>query len=180
MQVNILDIDGTLCPSIFSNDRLQNDNDNCLTDEFLHDLLCVKPYAWVEEHATRGFFDHHTINVVITGRMRDHQDVTERWFREHTHAILDQFVSVQWDDSLATREESYADYVPRKWRQIDASYRGFTRVSTFNGFPFECRVVEDDEAVLRCLLHYSSVPRECLWVVRGGNEPIPYTVGGDE
>jgi len=170
IQVNILDIDGTLCPSIFHNDRLQNDNRNTLTSSFLCDLRCVKAYEWVQMR----FWNPANIHCIITGRMREHEDLTRWWFHHWTNRTLNSYTSVEWNDTFATRDESYQHYIVQKVLAICSLVAGFNQASEFTGIPFEFRIIEDDVHVLARLWERRKDLRYALRIVRDGNAPVAF------
>jgi hypothetical protein len=168
--VSILDIDGTLCPSIFHNDRLQNDNNNTLTPEFLRDLENVQPFDWVRAH----HWYTYDIHCIITGRMPQHERLTRRWFEWHTMEKLASFTSVHWNDTFATRDESYRDYIVQKAVAICCTVDGFNNATKLTGVPFEFVIVEDDEHVLANLWETRPELRRSLWIVRHGQTPVRF------
>jgi hypothetical protein len=172
--VSILDIDGTLCPSIFSNDRLQNDNRNTLTSSFLCDLRCVKAYEWVQMR----FWNPANIHCIITGRMREHEDLTRWWFHHWTNRTLNSYTSVEWDDTFATRDESYQHYIVQKTVAICCTVDGFNNSAKITGVAFEFVIVEDDEHVLTRLWEMRPDVRRSLWIVRDGRAPVRFVPPG--
>lgn len=148
MIVNLIDVDGTLCPSIFNNERLKDDNANCLTPEFLKDLAEVQPYEWAM--VTEAW--KQAINIIVTGRLPAHETITRTWCSVYCSMNVAGFVSVPWDDSCKTREASYKKYIAQKFSKLRAlaiAWNDALEASHIDDR--ECHVYEDDENVLRSL-----------------------------
>ena len=111
--IAIVDIDGCLCESIYTNIK-HNDNAQLLSDEFEKALEEVTPFEWAKKFDWSQYEHVH----VITGRMTEHHDVTMRWLQANFPWTNVTVEHTSWDDSYATRAESYADYVKRKADKI--------------------------------------------------------------
>lgn len=170
MIVNVWDMDGTLCESIFSNARLQNDNGNARTEEFLRDLANVKPFAWANAFNPR----FAGINIIVTGRLPQHEAISRSWFERITGQRVDGFVSVAWDDSLQTREDSYVDYVNRKVKILAGIIHAWHAVAGSCHAGVIVRVHEDDSNVLADLATCQIRDTE-LYIVRDGKLPERYS-----
>ncbi|MEX2715462.1 MAG: hypothetical protein Q6370_004080 [Candidatus Sigynarchaeota archaeon] len=146
--INLIDIDGTLCRSIFDNARLKNNNDNCRTGDFIRELKALEPFKWCR-HAF-----YAPVNIIVTGRLHEHEKLTIDWFYENcmdpAHASLDRisFVSVPWDDTKITREASYADYVERKSSVFEKLISEWHKALSLSNIVYELHLYEDDKAVL--------------------------------
>lgn len=178
--VNLWDMDGCLCPSIFDNNRLKNDNRNCLKFDFLRDLTAVRPYPWVEMSAPVVFND---VNVIVTGRLPEHRSITVDWFNRHAKRPPNDFFSVAWNDKLATRADSYQQYVRDKAERLMLLAMQFSHITSTVGIHTRVNVYEDDENVLSRLLDglkgkrgYGTAmwPDIHLLVVRDGSAPVPF------
>jgi hypothetical protein len=171
--VNLWDKDGTLCKSIFNNDRLKNDNKNCLSPDFLKDLANEPPFPWLKREQWRFI----GMNIMVTGELPQHEDCARTWFVKHTGVGLHGYVSVPWDDSKQTREASYQDYVARKVEKLSQLVTDWCAVMYQSGFPdYEIHVYEDDTNVLaemRKHLYYKDTDKG-LHVVDDKGEVHPY------
>lgn len=165
----MIDVDGTLCPSIFNNDRLKNDNRNCLSPEFLNDLAAVEPYEWwCPATGLRYVADDGRavirrssgrwsgqVCILVTGRLPAHEKLTINWFLDLCDGYEDgpaeiSFVSVPWDDTCETREESYEKYVKQKVERLSLLVGVWCATMYQSHFDdYEIHVYEDDTNVLR-------------------------------
>lgn len=144
--LRLFDADDCIRSSIFHNDRLRNDNANCLTPEFLADLEKLIPFKWaVEEMQQTPPKDMRYHNIVVTGELPEHEAIFRRWWAKwFPDAKLGAFVTVPWDDSLETREASYRNYVMRKTDML-----AHMIVSALTGgYTAHVMVFEDDVNVL--------------------------------
>lgn len=134
-KIAIVDIDGCLCPSIFANLK-HNDNNNLRNHGFEKQLSEVKPFKWATEWDWRQY-DNIT---VITGRLRDHNDVTFGWLVKVLGKKIE-LKNTEWDDSYPTREESHKDYVKKKVHAI-------VDVICIRGIDKCCEIFEDSEDII--------------------------------
>jgi len=140
MKTAILDIDGTLCPSVFANIR-HNDNSLLCTPEFEERLRTVQAFPWVVKHD----WAQYRYIIVITGRLQKWRDLTYTWLQEHGIEIFSFDIhEIEWDDSLPTREDSYNDYARRKVLRISREIA--TRLAGSKNA--RVTVYEDDKNVL--------------------------------
>lgn len=112
MESAIIDVDGTLCPSLFS-EHVHNDNSKLYTDEFKEKLANVKPYKWVTGHP---WMIYDKI-IACTGRIKELNPLTLTWLENHVKRDI-AIINAEWDDSLPTRELSYQNYVETKIDKI--------------------------------------------------------------
>ena len=194
--VNVWDIDKTLADTahVWDNNVLQNKNDNCRTPEFAEALYAAKPFPWVRENKDlfqsiqpSPFIDGPRwipprFNIIVTGRLQEHRELTRTWFGIHTMGDVHGYVSVPWDDRCTTREESHKRYVAAKVNKITDITESLIRVMwAINGTLF-LSIYEDDEKVLAGLAHlFSRQPAStsrCFyvqgWVVRDGAAPVTW------
>jgi hypothetical protein len=168
MRINLIDVDGTLCKSIFNNDRLKNDNKNCLKEDFLKDLAEVVPYEWwcpisdtytvVVNGAERKPLRESElwggqVCILVTGRLPVHEELTLKWFGKHCAGWEDapaevSFVSVPWDDTCTTREESYRKYVMEKGKMLEKQIVNWFCALRDSNIQHDIHVYEDDTNVL--------------------------------
>ena len=174
--VQILDVDGCLCPSIFTNDRLQNDNRNCLKPAFLADLAALPMHPW----AVQELNDEHVetwMRLLITGRLPEMENLTLDWWEKHVHIGPNPvFTSVPWNDKMATREASHRDYVGRKGRMIANTIQFVVSARP----DVHCIIWEDDVDVLQHVMFNTTNETDVisLWLVRGPQDVTLY-LGGE-
>jgi hypothetical protein len=132
MQKLIVDIDGTLCESLFAN-CAHNDNERVYTDEFRERLKKQEPFPWTKTFPFRDADEIHVITGRDTRVLLETCKFLKKVLRcDYTIEFLG------WDDSYPTREASYHDYVARKVAAIRAV-----------GKP--CIVIEDDQNVINAI-----------------------------
>jgi hypothetical protein len=138
-RVALLDVDGTLCPSIFAN-ITHNDNSR-FDDVFLEKLRNVEPYPWVGEW---DWEQYHAPCIIVTGRLSDWNKLTWRWLDRWTRIgyLWDYTENIHWDDSLPTREESYKKYVQQKTLKL------LELIARYNYAGYHVDVFEDDGNVI--------------------------------
>jgi hypothetical protein len=177
--VQIIDVDGCLCPSIFTNDRLQNDNANCLKPEFLADLAALPMHPWAVQEFLISPHHDTWMRLLITGRLPEMEQLTLDWWGEHVDAgPAPVFISVPWNDKLTTREDSHRDYVVRKARRIADTIQFAVSARP----DVHCIVWEDDEDVLEKLdlvVRFEGLDdRVSMRLVRGPQDVTLY-LGGE-
>jgi len=138
MKLAIVDVDDTLCPSIFKN-IVHNDNGLLRTPGFEKQLMEVTPYKWAREWDWKQY-DKIVVN---TGRLVEWNDITRNWLFGMIPVPVE-IINVEWDDSYPTREESYKDYVKRKIFII-------LHVIKDSGSFESCHVFEDTEDIIQVL-----------------------------
>jgi hypothetical protein len=94
--------------------------------------------------------------ILVTGRLPTHEQLTLDWFGAYCATYEDapaevSYVSVPWDDSCATREESYKKYVRQKYMKLLDIALAWCKTFNESGIEGECHVYEDDVNVLAAL-----------------------------
>ena len=174
MIVNFIDVDNTLCPSIFTNDRIRGNKNNTLTDEFLSDLARVKPFSWVY-----GYFRPLSVNIIVTGRYKEHEEITKKWFEHHCNVLMHGFVSVEWNDNKNTYDASHVDYVNRKVSKLGELMWDWSDTLMNSNLQGEINVFEDDKNVLHELSKsengfMQNIKNANLWIVNNGQAPVAF------
>lgn len=172
--VNFIDVDNTLCPSIFTNDRIRGNKNNTLTDEFLSDLARVKPFSWVY-----GYFRPLSVNIIVTGRYKEHEEITKKWFEHHCNVLMHGFVSVEWNDNKNTYDASHVDYVNRKVSKLGELMWDWSDTLMNSNLQGEINVFEDDKNVLHELSKsengfMQNIKNANLWIVNNGQAPVAF------
>lgn len=178
MIVNLIDIDGTLCKSIFTNDRIKNDNRNCLNIDFINDLANLDAFDWAN-----GVFLLRScqqvglyVDIIVTGRLPELEKVTRDWWYSKFGTSLHGYVSVSWNDNKNTHEESYKDYVFRKGNALLDISKAWKHVCWESNIPLTIIVYEDDKNVLArmdLLKDVHKIPAKLLLIV-DGKAPIEF------
>jgi hypothetical protein len=125
----ILDIDGTMCESLFNNEQEQKN-----TKEFLKKLANVKPYPIVRSEI-QPLVSRADYVRVITGRQQFMIPITTRWLTK---------VLKSNDYDLITKPfKDYTQYIKDKKQSISDAIDYFEQVG--------CSVIiyEDDEKITR-------------------------------
>jgi len=159
-RIAIVDIDGCLCPSIFANIK-HNDNNKLKSAEFEQALAEVEPYTWARDWDWSE--NQYRTIIVITGRLYEWNYITAKWLVKLFNSKFFELINVEWNDSYATREESYKDYVRRKVESI------IYHVEKYDGEHAD--IFEDDKNILDGLRPFSHIvdfDNITLYLVKNG------------
>jgi hypothetical protein len=148
MNIALIDVDGTLAKRDACWSQLANNNENAKTTEFLDKLAKLGCNHEVVRHISLKRFD---LKVLVTGRLDEHYMTTMDWCKDVCGLEMDSLMTVPWDDTFATRDESYADYVKKKVAKLLAIGNDF--IQAYANVDISCDVVvyEDDELVVKQL-----------------------------
>jgi hypothetical protein len=174
-QVSLLDADKTMFERNPMWDQLDNKNANALTPEFLAMLRYLKPTPWFERNRAQWYGN---VNVIVTGRLPEHKKPTMERVHELFCEVDSQkarwsFVSVEWNDKLPTREESYHDYVKRKADRLSDLYQEWNTTLCVSNIAHEIHIYEDDKNVLEGLNFLGRSARLFL-MNEDGTKATPY------
>jgi hypothetical protein len=188
--VNFIDVDGTLCPSIFHNlKKLPHgqQNESSLSPEFVQQLRDVEPFPWTKYNNRYWWIGN--VNIIITGRIEAHRGVTMEWIYKHfTYGKSGEyrfsFLSVPFNDKLGDENDSYRDYYTRKGNRLGGLLIDWTSTLVSSNFPTQINVFEDDVNVLRELckggfMQNFTVSHVNCWIVKNGQAPVAFT-GNEE
>lgn len=137
MMIIISGIDGILCPSIFANDRSQDQQ----SPEFLQQLLAAPVLPWVTEAVSQKFRSARIV-IFITGRGVHLNDITATWLRERLGIHSFRIANV----NFTTNEQHVNDKIARLEEAISQCARE-------HASRYECiHVLEDIPAILDWLV----------------------------
>lgn len=180
--VNFIDVDGTLCPSIFYNLKKDNQDEASLSPEFMQKLRDIEPFLWTKYDNQYWWIGN--VNIIITGRLEQHRAVTMEWIYKHfTYAKSGEyrfsFISVPFNNQLGDEKVSYRDYYTRKAGKLARLMLDWATTLASSHLEMRINVFEDDVHVLQ-ELHSVEFMRNFrkdqvnLWVVQNGQVPVAF------
>ena len=174
-QVSLIDADKTMFVRNKMWDQLDNKNTNALTPEFLAMLRHLNPTPWFERNRAQWYGN---VNVIVTGRLPEHKKDTMDRVHELFCEVESQkarwsFVSVKWDDTFSTREESYRDYVKRKSDRLSDFYQEWNTTLCVSNIPNTIHIYEDDKNVLE-ELSFLGKNASLFLMNEDGTKAMPY------